>query len=360
MMETMHPAAWLVVLALAQSPAPDVKARLEHAAGEAKAGKLEPALSEVDGILREAPENLRALLLRAKILYKLGQLDEADRAASAVLAKRPGVVPAKQLVEKIRNEQLQRQMAKPVKAKPTVYAPEERVWTLAPETKFNPIDYKGPDGLTLFVAPSATPEDDYLESYRRDATGARAFYLRVVDLRGKNGKPDAGVAAARSLGLKAGDKLPYYLVMDAAGTELARGTASAADNALAKVRFRKVLAAASGPVATLDFATAECEIESAAFENALTVVVLTSPACGACIWMKDRIEAIPAGKPGARVVFADIGETEDKKINTGAPVFKKYDAKGTPWFFVVDESGKLVAQGEDAKKMVEPWLGAGP
>ncbi|MBI4862699.1 MAG: hypothetical protein HY815_20930 [Candidatus Riflebacteria bacterium] len=43
-------------------------------------------------------------------------------------------------------------------------------------------------------------------------------------------------------------------------------------------------------------------------------------------------------------------------INWDAPLISKYRIETLPYFAVVDETGKLIAQGDAAQRMIGPWM----
>jgi hypothetical protein len=62
-------------------------------------------------------------------------------------------------------------------------------------------------------------------------------------------------------------------------------------------------------------------------------------------------------KPNARVVYADIGVDSRGRINSSAPVLSKYRIRSIPYYAVINETGSLAAQGDEARAMIAPWMG---
>jgi hypothetical protein len=111
-------------------------------------------------------------------------------------------------------------------------------------------------------------------------------------------------------------------------------------------------------VTTVDFSISGELLSSLAVPGYTTVVMVTSPACHSCLAAKPRVEAIPANNRSARVVLADIGRNPQGGINGSAPVISRYRIQATPAYFVFDASGRTIAQGDAAARMIAPWMGS--
>lgn len=103
-----------------------------------------------------------------------------------------------------------------------------------------------------------------------------------------------------------------------------------------------------GLVETVDVSHNAPPLASFAKAGYLTAVMVTSPACPPCRAAHPKVETLPTKKAGLRVVFADIGVTKAGAINFQSPFFQGLSLPHVPYVFLLDASGAIGAQGDQA------------
>lgn len=83
-----------------------------------------------------------------------------------------------------------------------------------------------------------------------------------------------------------------------------------------------------------------------------TVVMVTSIRCGPCQQTKPKAEQWAREHPQSRVVFAEIGQTPTGGINWAAPIVQANGIRGVPYLVILDTSGNVSVQGNDAHRVL--------
>jgi hypothetical protein len=211
--------------------------------------------------------------LRAKVRYRLTKYEEAQEDAEQVLKELPDIKGGKELLAKIREH------VKP----PSVtiiggaakYSEWQWSWTIPGDKSFAVADYRGGEGHTLFYWAARPGERDEVEKLELDASDQRLYFLRIVSLKGADGKADLRLPAATEHKVMA---LPYMLLVDGAGTEVARGKPDEVTPKLDAIKkVKKEAAAPSDPVTHVDFAQNTGGPETLGRAGYTTVVMVSSP-----------------------------------------------------------------------------------
>lgn len=87
-----------------------------------------------------------------------------------------------------------------------------------------------------------------------------------------------------------------------------------------------------------------------------TVFDFTSKYCPPCQAISPRLDELHKKRDDIAVVKIDINRAEAKKIDWESPVAKQYGIHSIPQFKIYGPDGKLVAEGDAAKKKVMAWL----
>lgn len=110
---------------------------------------------------------------------------------------------------------------------------------------------------------------------------------------------------------------------------------------------------APGLVLTLDVAKYDPPVHQLGQAGFDTVFMVTSKGSDACEKTAPSVSAL-ARKPQKRVVFLDIGTTSDGKVDSRAPILRNRRIQNLPYFFVVDQAGKLFTH-DEAVAMMRSW-----
>ncbi|MBI5382507.1 MAG: thioredoxin family protein [Opitutae bacterium] len=87
-----------------------------------------------------------------------------------------------------------------------------------------------------------------------------------------------------------------------------------------------------------------------------TVFDFTSEYCPPCRAISPKLDALHAKRADVAVVKVDINRPDKKGIDWKSPVALQYGLKSIPHFKVFGPDGKLLAEGDSAKKMVTKWF----
>jgi thiol-disulfide isomerase/thioredoxin len=89
-----------------------------------------------------------------------------------------------------------------------------------------------------------------------------------------------------------------------------------------------------------------------------TVFDFTSEFCPPCRAYDPTLLALHQQRADIAVVQVDINRPGLKKIDWQSPVAQQYGMKSIPHFKVYGPDGKLLAEGQDARGMVNGWISA--
>lgn len=87
-----------------------------------------------------------------------------------------------------------------------------------------------------------------------------------------------------------------------------------------------------------------------------TVFDFTSPYCGSCRAIAPKLEKLHAERADIAVVKVDINRPDVKGIDWKSPVARQYDLQSIPHFKIYGPDGRLVVEGDEARKMVNNWI----
>jgi thiol-disulfide isomerase/thioredoxin len=87
-----------------------------------------------------------------------------------------------------------------------------------------------------------------------------------------------------------------------------------------------------------------------------TIVDFTSKFCPPCVAIAPKLDKLHADRADVAVVKVDINRPNVKGIDWHSPVAQQYELKSIPHFKVFGPDGKLVAEGNEARAMVQQML----
>ena len=78
--------------------------------------------------------------------------------------------------------------------------------------------------------------------------------------------------------------------------------------------------------------------------------------CPPCKAIAPHVEKLHATRDDLVVVTVDINRPGVKGIDWKSPVARQYELRSIPHFKVFGPNGKLIAEGQEARTMVQRWL----
>ncbi len=128
-----------------------------------------------------------------------------------------------------------------------------------------------------------------------------------------------------------------------------------------------VLALALTPLALLAAATKGAEPAVVAQGRAIqladylvpgktTVVDFTSQFCPPCRAYAEPLHQLHTKRADIAVVKVDINRPDVKGIDWKSPVAQQFELRSIPHFQVYGPDGKLLADGKEARRMVDRWI----
>jgi thiol-disulfide isomerase/thioredoxin len=101
---------------------------------------------------------------------------------------------------------------------------------------------------------------------------------------------------------------------------------------------------------------AEVDLKEHIVPGKTTVVDFTSKYCPPCVAIAPRLDKLHQSRDDVAVVKVDINRPDVEGIDWGSPVAKQYALGSIPHFKVFGPDGKLMAEGKEARAMVEKML----
>ena len=87
-----------------------------------------------------------------------------------------------------------------------------------------------------------------------------------------------------------------------------------------------------------------------------TIVDFTSKYCPPCVAIAPKLDKLHADRADVAVVKVDINRKDVKGIDWQSPVAHQYKLESIPHFKVFGPDGKLMAEGKEARAMVQQML----
>lgn len=87
-----------------------------------------------------------------------------------------------------------------------------------------------------------------------------------------------------------------------------------------------------------------------------TVFDFYSEYCPPCRAISPRLDELHKTHADIAVVRVDINRPDVKGIDWQSPVAREFGLQSIPHFKIYSPEGKLIAEGEDARDMVEKWM----
>lgn len=88
----------------------------------------------------------------------------------------------------------------------------------------------------------------------------------------------------------------------------------------------------------------------------LNLVEFSSLACPACEALKPRLSELAKKSPDTVINQVMIDRPGSQGIDWQSPLARQYELRSVPYFQVYDTTGKLLAEGEPARKMIAKML----
>jgi thiol-disulfide isomerase/thioredoxin len=98
------------------------------------------------------------------------------------------------------------------------------------------------------------------------------------------------------------------------------------------------------------------DINSLLAPNRTTVVDFFSPYCPPCMMLAPLMEKLAAKQPEVSFVKVNINRPQVQGIDWKSPLAQQYNIRSVPCFMIYNSQGKLMAEGEGARKTVVDWL----
>jgi hypothetical protein len=86
------------------------------------------------------------------------------------------------------------------------------------------------------------------------------------------------------------------------------------------------------------------------------VVEFSSVACPACKALEPKLAALGQKKSDLVVNQVAVDRAGSQGIDWQSPLARQYELRNVPYFKVYDQDGKLLAEGEPARKMISKLL----
>jgi thiol-disulfide isomerase/thioredoxin len=100
----------------------------------------------------------------------------------------------------------------------------------------------------------------------------------------------------------------------------------------------------------------EIDLNAYVVKGRTTVFDFTSEYCPPCRAIAPKLDALHAKRDDIVVVKVDINRPGVEKIDWQSPVAKQYALRSIPHFKVFGPDGKLQAEGNAARALVNGWL----
>ena len=88
----------------------------------------------------------------------------------------------------------------------------------------------------------------------------------------------------------------------------------------------------------------------------LNLVEFSSQACPSCEALKPRLSELAKKSPDTVINQVLIDRPGSQGIDWQSPLARQYELRSVPYFQVYDTTGKLLAEGEPARKMIAKML----
>lgn len=86
------------------------------------------------------------------------------------------------------------------------------------------------------------------------------------------------------------------------------------------------------------------------------LVEFSSPACPSCQALKSKLVALAQKDPSLVVNQVVIDRPGSAGIDWQSPLARQYELRSVPYFKVYDGAGKLLAEGEAARKLIAKMM----
>lgn len=100
------------------------------------------------------------------------------------------------------------------------------------------------------------------------------------------------------------------------------------------------------------------ELTDFLIKDRTTLFEFTSEYCPPCRAYADPLYQLHRRRSGLAVVKVDINRPEVHRIDWQSPVAEQYELRAIPYFKIYGPDGKLVAEGQAARQMVDDWIDA--
>jgi thiol-disulfide isomerase/thioredoxin len=98
------------------------------------------------------------------------------------------------------------------------------------------------------------------------------------------------------------------------------------------------------------------ELKNYLVSGKTTVFDFYSEYCPPCRALSPRLEQLLKSRDDIAVVRVDINRPDVQEIDWQSPVAREFDLQSIPHLKVYGPDGKLLAEGQEARDMVEKWM----
>lgn len=88
----------------------------------------------------------------------------------------------------------------------------------------------------------------------------------------------------------------------------------------------------------------------------ITIFDFTSEYCPPCRGYADPLYQLHRKRTDVAVVKVDINRPEIHRIDWESPVAEQYELRSLPHFKIFGADGKLLAEGQEARQVVDNWI----
>jgi thiol-disulfide isomerase/thioredoxin len=114
--------------------------------------------------------------------------------------------------------------------------------------------------------------------------------------------------------------------------------------------------AEKGPTPSTISNGAKVDLKNYLVAGKTTVFDFYSKYCPPCRAISPRLDQLHKSHADIAVVRVDINRPDVKGIDWQSPVAREFDLESIPHFKIYGPDGKLIAEGQEARDLVEKWM----
>lgn len=94
------------------------------------------------------------------------------------------------------------------------------------------------------------------------------------------------------------------------------------------------------------------EISDTLVRGQITVVEFASRSCSSCRNLEEKLSQLQSAEPKLAIRRVEIDRAGSQGVDWQSPLVRQYNLSSVPHFKIYDAAGKLIAEGEPARKQV--------